>query len=200
MSTLINVARSLFDTDDIGAITNAEDVHPEYQRAVVDLVTEYLLGGDEPEAAREFIRRNIGLPDPVSATETQPVGPQVEYLTYREERSQHNSDNYALNPHNGNFEATLAQYAKEGWHLISFDWNSWRNAVFMRKVQPVIEHGPLTETTAPLSLMVDVVGRVRDWLVINHRQNPDNDLLGIAYEKAPVYRSDLERLVEAVES
>lgn len=203
MTALIETARSLFDTDDMGRIVNAEDVHPEYQRAVVDIVTRHVLQGGDLESGRAFIRNIIGLPEEVSAPETEPVvepvGPRVEYLAYREQRVQRDSDKYAMNPHNGNMEKTLAEYADEGWRLVSFDWNSWRTAVFMREVQPVEEFTDPVSDLNPYNVARRRVARrrVMTWLLKSEDIRPDRNLLGSSYEHAPLYRSDIKTLLEA---
>ena len=38
-----------------------------------------------------------------------------------------------LNPNNGNLERTLDDYAKDGWRLISYDWNTWKAAILVRE-------------------------------------------------------------------
>ena len=40
-----------------------------------------------------------------------------------------------LYPFEGVLESTLNDYAKQGWTLLSYDWGSWRHAVFTREVR-----------------------------------------------------------------
>lgn len=44
-------------------------------------------------------------------------------------------DGYAnpLHPTNGNLEETLENMAADGWTLLSYDWGSWRRAIFVKE-------------------------------------------------------------------
>lgn len=42
-------------------------------------------------------------------------------------------DGNPLNPTNGNLEETLDDMAVDGWTLLSYDWTSWRRAIFVKE-------------------------------------------------------------------
>lgn len=65
--TILNTARGLFDTDDAGNITgvfptSTPDVHPEYTRAVVELVARLTADFEQDDDAYNTTAALLGLP------------------------------------------------------------------------------------------------------------------------------------------
>lgn len=69
----------------------------------------------------------------------------IEHKIIREESSAG-----ALNPNNGNLERTLDTEAQDGWRLLSYDWTSWRTAIFVRSMS-TCEHGGLIDADGTVS-------------------------------------------------
>lgn len=45
------------------------------------------------------------------------------------------NNNHPFNPHNGNLADTLDHESLDGWTLVSFDWNTWRSAIFAKEAE-----------------------------------------------------------------
>lgn len=140
MTTIFTAARSLFDLDSEGDVTNEADVHPEYIRAVVDLVSRKI--GADNDNGRLLVRQALGLSeqtykpvvgvtnDPSLPLKGFPAGnPSHRVVTWTKGAR---DDNNPLHPFNGSLAKTLDTYASEGWVLVSYDWSSWRHMLIKR--------------------------------------------------------------------
>lgn len=61
-ATILETARGLFDTDSAGTITNTDDVHPEYMRAVIELATRLTVDMSTDDDAYNTTAAVLGLP------------------------------------------------------------------------------------------------------------------------------------------
>lgn len=198
MQTIMQAAQGLFDTDDDGNVINIEDVHPEYIRAVIELTLRYAWGDTwpVPEDGYIAVAHMLGLPaqhgeQKVSAPETFCLAVNnktAEYMILRHEGDTVRTGN-PLNPNNGSLEQTLKKYAVEGWALLSYDWNTWRNAVLVREVTT-----RSTEVEAARA-------RVAAWVEFDRRNRVrgKGSPLGISYDEYLITRADLA-LLAGVES